>query len=153
VQHCGLPTAKFSRTVSRHSVNLEIATDAAWLRKNYNKWEKSKLDSSMGMIDLIDVTHHYYHNLMHDFGGFVAGKFAPFLLEPHNFFASLSADVKVVGETSETHIANSYTKNGNKFNYHLVVPPSDLLKSFGITTKQSSTPPEPGRLISEGITS
>jgi hypothetical protein len=53
-----------------------IATDSALLRKNYNKWEKSKLDSSMGMIDLIDVTQHYYHNLMHDFGGFVAGKFA-----------------------------------------------------------------------------
>jgi hypothetical protein len=72
-----------------------------------------------------------------------AGLFAPFLLERHNFFASLSADVKAVGETSETHIADSYTKTGNKFNYHFVVPPSDLLKSFGITIKQSSTPPNP----------
>jgi hypothetical protein len=52
--------------------------------------------------------------------------------------------VNAVGEKSETHIATSYTKNGNKVNYHFVVPPSDLLKSFGITIKQSSTPPKPG---------
>lgn len=139
VQHCGLPTGKFSRTANRHSVSLVIGTEASYLLKNYDKWGKSKLDASKGLIDLIDVTQNYQHNLIHDFGGFVAKKFVYKLFDAHNFFASLANEVKQVGENSETHIVDSYSKEGNKFLYHFVIPPSDLLKSFGLTVNQTPT--------------
>lgn len=135
VQHCGLPTGKFTRTANRHSVSLVIGTEASDLLRQYNKWGKSKLDASNGLIDLIDVTQHYHHNLTHDFGGFIAKRFVPNLFDAHNFFASLANEVKQVGEKSETHIVDSYSKNGNDFSYHFVIPPSDLFKSFGITVK------------------
>jgi hypothetical protein len=135
-QHCGLPIGRYSRTASRHAINLKIVADANWLLANSNPsrdWKTSKLTAARGELDLIELTQEYHHRLTQDLGGFVAKAFGPKLIDAHNFFALLAKEVETKHPGTTMAIAESYSITGNNIQSTCKYPPADLLNSLGIT--------------------
>jgi hypothetical protein len=105
-------------------------------------WKKSKLTEAHGELDLIELTQDYYIRLTQDLGGFVAKAFAPTMLDAHNFFASLTHEVKEKFPNATIAIADSYSIQGNDIQASLRYPPADLFGSLGIIVTPKFALPE-----------
>ena len=134
-QHCGLPVGNYSRKVGLDSVKLKVECDSDWLVENYSGWEKSKLTKEHGNLDLLSLSREYYVYLQRDFGNFVATEFAPDLLEAHNFFVNLAAEVTEVNPRAKFNLVTSYSNVDDNINFQFSTPPADLLGSIGITLR------------------
>ncbi|MCG8599276.1 MAG: hypothetical protein MI807_03955 [Verrucomicrobiales bacterium] len=135
-QHCGLPVGNYSRKVGLDSVKLTVECDPDWLVENYSGWEKSKLTKEHANLDLLSLSREYYVYLQRDFGNFVATEFAPDLLEAHNFFMNLAAEVAEVNPRAKFNLATGYSNIDDKMNFQFSAPPADLLGSIGITVRE-----------------
>lgn len=136
-QHCGLPVGNYSRNATRNSVTLRIEADSVWLTDHYTDWEKSKLEPNRGKIDLIELIQEYQIRLTQDFGNFIAGAFAPSLLNAHRFFEGLTQEVAQANPGSEPSILTELSIDGSSYNFQFSSYPKNLLGSLGIALRQN----------------
>ena len=136
-QHCGLPTGNYARHVNINSITVRVEASSQWLLEHYENWDKSKLTTEHGQLNLLKLMREYYVCLQGDFGTFVATEFAPSLVDAHAFFAALAREVADLHPKAQFEILTSFTRAGSSLNFTFETPPSNLLGSIGITVTKS----------------
>ena len=137
-QHCGLPVGNYSRNANRNSVTLRIEADSVWLTDHFKDWKKSKLEPTRGKIDLIELVQEYQIRLTQDFGNFIAGAFAPSLLDAHYFFWGLTQEVAQANPAAEPRVLTGLIIDGSSYSFQFASYPKDLLGSLGITMRKNT---------------
>ena len=133
VQHCGFPVGKANSKEDIYGTRLDLTYSRRKLLEDYNRWDKSSLDSwACDIIDLTEITQDHQEIILREFPVIILEIYGNEVDATEFYYRSLHDEAKAVDKDAKAVIItkSNRTEKGGEVTFEQV--PTDSLGELGL---------------------